>query len=134
AATALAGHGGCQIGGVKIVLAGYDDKTGLWGSNPECYTLPSELAALDAKKLWPADGLWMGHKIDSPGSVKRTGLFPKFEADAFIRLIGLAPLGTDDVADLLLLNFKGADYVGHKHGPGSPELATTLVEIDTHLA
>ena len=29
-------------------------------------------------------------------------------------MIGHEPLGKDDVADLILMNFKGADFVGHE--------------------
>jgi predicted AlkP superfamily pyrophosphatase or phosphodiesterase len=32
------------------------------------------------------------------------------------------------------VNYKAADYVGHKHGPESAELRATLREMDTHLA
>jgi hypothetical protein len=133
AATALGGHGACQIAGSRIVHAGYDETTGTWRSNAECFTLVPELSELTARNLWPSDGMWMGHKIDTPSGVRRSGLFPRFEADAFIRMIETQPIGTDNVADLLLLNFKGADYVGHKHGPDSAELAATLQEIDRHL-
>ena len=49
-------------------------------------------------------------------------------------MIETQPVGQDEVADLLLLNFKGADYVGHKHGPDSAELAATLQEVDRQLA
>jgi hypothetical protein len=33
----------------------------------------------------------------------------------------------------VLLNFKGADFVGHKHGPRSEELRVTLREMDKEL-
>jgi hypothetical protein len=133
AAMALGGHGACQIAGSRIVHAGYDETTGTWKSNAECFTLVPELSELNARTLWPSDGMWMGHKIDTSSGVRRSGLFPRFEADAFIRMIETQPVGKDEVADLLLLNFKGADYVGHKHGPDSAELAATLQEIDRHL-
>lgn len=133
ASVAMAGHGACQIGGTRTIHAGYDERTGRWRTNPRCFTLPEAVEELDARTLWPADGLWMGHKIDTPSGVRRSGLFPRFEADAFIRLIESQPVGNDDIADLLLLNAKGADYVGHQHGPDSPELAATLAEIDTQL-
>jgi hypothetical protein len=35
AATALGGHGACQLNGVPIALAGYDQTTGRWSTNPE---------------------------------------------------------------------------------------------------
>jgi len=132
--TALGGHGACQIGGSRTIHAGYDETTGTWKSNAECFTLRPELSEFTARTLWPADGMWMGHKIDTPSSVRRSGLFAGFEADAFIRMIETQPLGKDDVTDLLLLNIKGADYVGHKYGPDSAELAATLQEIDRQFA
>ena len=132
--TALAGHGACQLNGSKITHAGYDEGSGKWMTNQDCFTQPSTLAELDARTLWPADGSWMGHKIDSPSAVRRSGLFPQFEAEAFSRLLQSQPIGEDSIADVLLLNYKGADYVGHKHGPESKELAATLAEMDRHLA
>ena len=132
--TALGGHGACQVSGTRIVHAGYDENAGVWKTNGECFMMPPEVAALDARTLWPPDGLWMGHKIDSPSNVRRSGLFPRFEADAFIRAIASQPIGDDEVTDLLLLNYKGADYVGHKHGPESKELAATLAEMDRQFA
>ena len=133
-ATAMGGHGACQLNGARTIMAGYDQTSGRWSTNQECYTLPASVAAMDAKTLWPADGRWMGHKIDSPSAVRRSGLFPRFEADAIIASIDSSSMGADDVADIVMLNYKPADFVGHKHGPASGELKTTLAELDTHLA
>ncbi len=132
--TALAGHGACQLSGVAVFHAAYDETSGTWKTNPQCFKIVPELATLDARTLLPADGLWMGHKIDSASSVRRSGLFPRFEADAFIRAIETQPIGQDEVPDLLLMNLKSADYVGHKHGPGAKEMAATLAEIDRAVA
>jgi hypothetical protein len=132
ASAALAGHGACQLNGNPVVMAGYDQETGLWNTNAECYTLPPDVKELNARTLWPADGSWMGHKIDTSSSIRRSALFPRFEADAFIKLIEGRPFGEEPV--LLLLNYKAADYVGHKHGPASPELRATLAEMDRHFA
>ena len=114
--------------------AGYDENAGVWKTNSECFMMAPAVAALDARTLWPPDGRWMGHKIDTPSDVRRSGLFPRFEADAFIHAIESQPIGQDEITDLLLLNYKGADYVGHKHGPESKELAATLAEMDKHFA
>jgi Type I phosphodiesterase / nucleotide pyrophosphatase len=84
--------------------------------------------------LWSRSSLWLNHKIDSPSAVRRSALFPAFEADAMTAMIEREPLGADDVADLLMLNFKGADYVGHTYGPDSNELRVTLGEVDRNLA
>jgi hypothetical protein len=48
-------------------------------------------------------------------------------------MIEREPVGEDNVPDLILLNYKGADFVGHKHGPDSNELRLTLEEMDRQL-
>jgi len=134
AATPLAGHGACQLNGAPVVLATYDQQTGGWTTNPSCYRLPEYLKDRNAKTLLPADGEWMHHKIDSPAAVRYSALFPAFEVDAMTAMIEREPVGEDDVADLLLMNYKGADFVGHKFGPASDELRATLSEMDGQLA
>jgi hypothetical protein len=134
ASTALAGHGACQRNGAATTLAGYDERSGTWQTNRQCFAPIDLLTDMDARRLWPADGRWMGHRIDTPSGVRRSGLFPRFEADALVRLIEASDIGRDDIADLVLANYKAADYVGHKHGPASEEIRVTLREMDTHLA
>ena len=134
AATPLAGHGACQLNGTPVVLAAYDQQTGNWTTNPDCFRLPEYLKDRNARELWQADSEWMGHRIDSPTDVRYSALFPAFEADALSAMIEREPVGADDVADLILLNYKGADFVGHKYGPDSNELRVTLGEMDRHLA
>jgi hypothetical protein len=134
AATPLAGHGACQLNGAPVVLASYDQRTGDWNTNSDCFRLPAYLKDRNAKTLWSASAEWMGHRIDSTAAVRYSALFPAFEADAMIETIEHEPVGDDDVADLILLNYKGADFVGHKYGPDSTELRVTLGEMDRHLA
>jgi Type I phosphodiesterase / nucleotide pyrophosphatase len=134
AATPLAGHGACQLNGAPVVLASYDSQTGAWTTNPSCYRLPEYLKDRNARTRLPADGEWMHHRIDSPAAVRYSALFPAFEADAMTAMIEHEPVGQDDVADLILMNCKGADFVGHKYGPDSDELRATLSEMDRQLA
>jgi hypothetical protein len=134
ASVALAGHGGCQLNGTKVAHAGYDDRSGKWRTNTDCFVQPESLAQLDARTLWPADGLWMGQKVDTPSAIRRSALFPPFEATAFQQMLESLPVGQDSTTDLLLLNFKGADYAGHRYGPHSPQIAATLAEMDRQLA
>jgi hypothetical protein len=133
ASVALAGHGACQVAGLRVVHAGYDETTGVWRTDADCFTLPASIGDFDARRIFPPEGAWMGHKVDTPSEIRRTALFSGFEADTFIRLIETQRIGDDNVPDLLLLNYKTADYVGHKYGPDSPELATALGELDRHL-
>jgi hypothetical protein len=132
--TPLAGHGACQPNGAPVVLASYDDETGAWASNPECFRLPEYLKGRNASTLWQANSRWLGHKVDSPEKVQHSALFPAFEADAMIAMIEHEPLGEDDVADLILMNYKSSDKVGHAFGPDSNEMRLTLGEMDRHLA
>ncbi|HZQ70265.1 MAG TPA: alkaline phosphatase family protein [Terriglobales bacterium] len=133
AATPLAGHGACQLNGAPVVLASYDQDTGNWTSNPNCFRLPAYLKDRNAKTLWSASDKWMGHKIDSTEAVRYSALFPKFEADAMAAMMEREPLGEDNVPDLILLNYKAADFVGHKYGPDSDEMRITLGEMDAQL-
>jgi hypothetical protein len=134
AATPLAGHGACQLNGVPDVLASYDPRTGNWSSNARCYRLPAYLKDVNASALWAGNAEWMHHKIDSSSAVRFSALFPAFEADAMVAMIEHEPIGEDGIADLILLNCKAADFVGHKYGPDSEELRVTLGEMDRHLA
>jgi hypothetical protein len=134
ASTALAGHGGCQINGAPTTLAGYLETSGRWGTNRACYAALDPLAHLTARSYVPPRGVWLGHRVNTPSELRRSAAFPRFEADALIRLIEASAFGKDDVTDLVLVNYKAADYVGHQYGPGSPELAATLREMDANLA
>jgi predicted AlkP superfamily pyrophosphatase or phosphodiesterase len=62
-----------------------------------------------------------------------SALFPAFEADAMTAMIEREPLGEDNVPDLILMNYKGADFVGHKYAPDSDEMRVTLGEMDRQL-
>ena len=134
AGTPLAGHGACLLNGAAVVLAIYDDEDGHWKTNTSCFRLPEYLKDQDARSLWAADNEWMGHRIDTPYTVKFSGLFPAFEANAMSSMIEREAVGVDSVPDLILLNFKSADFVGHKYGPDSTELRSTLGEMDRQLA
>jgi hypothetical protein len=134
AATPLAGHGACLQNGTPVVLASYDQQSGGWHSNPACFRLPDYLKDVNASALWKASPEWMGHRIDSTTAVRYSALFPAFESNATIAMIEHEPLGQDSVADLILLNYKCADFVGHKYGPESEELRVMLAEMDRQVA
>lgn len=135
AAGGLAGHGACLLNGRPTILASYNRATGGWETNPDCYKLPEYLKNQNSRRLWEGtDGQWMGHDITNPDAVSRSGLFTKFEADALVAMIENEPVGADDVTDLLFVNLKAPDFVGHQFGPDSPELRETLAELDRQLA
>jgi hypothetical protein len=134
AATPLAGHGACLPNGTPVVLASYDQQSGAWHSNASCFRLPDYLKDMNASTLWEASPQWMGHRIDSTTAVRYSALFPKFESDATIAMIDHEPVGEDSIPDLILLNYKCPDFVGHEYGPESDELRATLAEVDRQVA
>ena len=135
AAVALAGLGACAINGRPFVMAMFDERKAGWVTNKECFRLPDYLEDDHAAKVWEAaGGTWMGHKIDSSRTLLRTGLFPRFQADALIEMIEKESVGKDTVPDLLLVNFKTPDYVTHQYGPESAETVEALRALDSELA
>jgi predicted AlkP superfamily pyrophosphatase or phosphodiesterase len=131
AAVGLAGHGACLFGAQPIRMVSYSRQSGAWTSNDACYVFPEYLKQRNTRELWEAaGGAWMGHDIANPDSVRRTSLFARFEADALLSMIEREGVGADDVPDLVLVNLKTADFVGHQYGPDSPELRETLAELD----
>lgn len=135
AAIPLAGHGSCVLNGRPVIAASYGAEKGEWETNPECFRLPDYLKDQSARHLWEGtDGLWMGHPIGTSDDVRGSALFSRFETDALRLMIEREPLGADDVTDLVLVNLKTPDFVGHRYGPDSPELAATLAALDRDLA
>jgi len=135
AALPLAGHGACQLNGHPVIAVSYNLQRGSWETNPECYRLPEYVQEANARELWEGgDGLWMGHPIASPDEVRGSALFSKFETHALTLMIEREPLGADDITDLLFVNLKTPDFVGHRYGPDSREIRETLAALDRDLS
>ncbi|HJS72741.1 MAG TPA: alkaline phosphatase family protein [Vicinamibacteria bacterium] len=134
AAVALAGLGACAINGHPTVMAMYDERKAGWVTNKECFRLPAYLEDDQAAKVWEAaGGTWLDHKIDSGRTLLRTGLFPRFQADALLEMIEKESVGKDDIPDLVLVNFKTPDYVAHQYGPASKEMEEAMRALDSEL-
>jgi len=131
AAAALAGHGACITGGIRPYVSFYRRDTGTWGTQEACYKLPPDHAALDATTLWPEGWPdWRGHEVADPSGLRRTGLFAHLEGEAAVRTLRSLPFGQDETPDLFLANLKTLDYIGHRYGPDSPEIASALADVD----
>jgi len=133
AAMGLLGHGACLFNARPTILATYSSQ-GTWETNAECYKLPEYLKTQKAEALWTsANGQWMGHDVSSPDAFTRSSLFSRFEGDALVAMIENEPIGADEVPDLVLVNLKVIDFVGHAYGPDSPEMEATLAEQDRQV-
>lgn len=134
ATAGLVGRGACLVNGRKIIAASYSTRDAGWETNPACYTMPDALEAFNGSRVWQeAGGTWMGHDISNPSKFRQSSLYQKFEAEALRAVMAAAPLGADEVTDLVMVNMKGPDYAGHAHGPASNELRETLAELDRQM-
>jgi hypothetical protein len=77
-----------------------------------------------------ADGRWRGHPIagmhDNPAWVR-------YESEIALTLMRLEGYGADDIPDILLLNYKMADVVGHRYWMDSIEARDVLRAQDRAL-
>jgi hypothetical protein len=136
ATAGLVGHGACVLNGRRVLASSYFAReSGGWETNPDCYAMSEALKPIAARKYWEdAGGTWMGHDISDATKFRHSGVFMRFEGDALAAVLEREAIGTDDVTDLVLVNFKGPDYVGHAYGPASAEIKATLGELDRQIA
>ncbi len=134
ATAGLVGRGACLINGRRVLAASYSAQDGGWETNPRCYAMSEALKPLNAKTYWEhAGGKWMGHDISTAATFRHSAVFQRFEGDALEAVLELEPIGADDTTDLVLVNFKGPDYVGHAYGPASTEMREELAELDRQV-
>ena len=135
ATAGLVGHGACILNGRRVLAASYSTRDAGWETNPACYQMSEALKPLNARKYWEdANGTWMGHDISDATKFRHSAIFQRFEGDALAGVLEREPIGADDVTDLVLVNFKGSDYVGHAYGPASAEMKEELAELDRQIA
>jgi predicted AlkP superfamily pyrophosphatase or phosphodiesterase len=92
------------------------------------------LPPLNARRYWDeVGGKWMGHDISDATKFRASAVFQRFEGDALAAVLEHEPIGADEVTDLVLVNLKGPDYVGHAYGPASAEVREELAELDRQL-
>ncbi len=135
ATVSLAGHGACTPNGRATIMAMFDYREEGWVTNRDCFLLPDYLQSENAREMWEhAGGRWRDLDIDNGRVFVMTPLLPTFQVDALVSMIERESVGKDDVTDLVLVNFKTPDYVGHNFGPKSDEMKETLEALDGELA
>ena len=135
ATAGLLGHGACVLNGRRVFAASYSTRDAGWETNPACYAMSEALKPLNARTYWQeASGKWMGHDIADATKFRHSAVFQRFEGDALAAVLEHEAIGADDVTDLVLVNFKGPDYVGHAYGPASAEIKAALAELDRQIA
>jgi Type I phosphodiesterase / nucleotide pyrophosphatase len=135
ATAGLVGHGACLVNGHAVFAASYSTKDAGWETNPRCYAMSEALTSLNARTYWEqASGTWMGHDIGDATKFRASAVFQRFEGDALAAVLEREAVGADDVTDLVMVNLKGPDYVGHAYGPASAETREELAELDRQIA
>jgi Type I phosphodiesterase / nucleotide pyrophosphatase len=135
ATAGLVGHGACLVNGQAVFAASYSTKDAGWETNPRCYAMSEALKSLNARTYWEqAGGTWMGHDIGDATKFRPSAVFQRFEGDALAAVLEREAVGADDVTDLVMVNLKGPDYVGHAYGPASAEIREELAELDRQIA
>jgi hypothetical protein len=135
ATAGLVGHGACLLNERRILAASYSTRDAGWETNPTCYAMSEALKPINARTYWEAaGGTWMGHDIADATKFRHSAIFERFEGDALAAVLEREPIGADDVTDLVFVNLKGPDYVGHAYGPASPEIKEELTQLDGQIA
>ncbi|MDQ3770740.1 MAG: alkaline phosphatase family protein [Actinomycetota bacterium] len=80
-----------------------------------------------------ADGHWLDHPLDDLSVRYSSPAYTAWQNDVLADLIRDNGFGSDDVPDLLYVNFKQPDDAGHKWGPDSPEVGQVLRAQDRAL-
>ena len=86
--------------------------------------LPEALKAFTARRYWKRGR----RHVDGPRHRRRVQVppfrpcFQRSKATRSPPCSRREPIGADDITDLVMVNMKGPDYVGHAYGPASPEI------------
>jgi hypothetical protein len=135
AVAGLVGHGACVLDGRPVLAASYTTRDAGWETNPACYRMSEALKPINGRRYWEeANGTWMGHDISDALKFRHSAVFQRFEGDALAAVLESEPIGADDVTDLVLVNLKGTDYIGHAYGPASAEMKAAITELDRQVA
>ncbi len=133
----LLGRGGHPLGEVPVGLFWDEDGGGGWRPHhPDRYRLPHSAPGLER-----LDELAAGYTPPEPSPYDPTGkkamcCFPpvvRYQGELIEAAFDSEPIGTDDVPDLLYLNFKAPDYSGHVYNMDDPRQAEVLGAVDEEV-
>ena len=118
---ALVGFGGHLFGQTEVFST-----PGYLGGSELLSRRIRELDALDGT----VDGAWREHDVATSHD---NSAWVSFETDVVLQLLEREHFGRDRVPDLLFVNYKMTDIVGHRHSMDSVEMEDVLRAQDTSL-
>jgi predicted AlkP superfamily pyrophosphatase or phosphodiesterase len=137
----MIGHGTAIDGADADPVASLSQEDATIDTNTDVYSVP-DISEPDAQprfaqKLDIADGrgdeTWRGHSLETPEDVHFSPAQSGFEEYMLERLVVSAGFGADEVPDLLYVNFKTTDVLGHRYGMTSPEVGDALEAQDAAI-
>jgi predicted AlkP superfamily pyrophosphatase or phosphodiesterase len=140
----MIGHGSLFEGGDRDIAAG--QRAGEWGlasNNNEFYEFPSyvpELPGYDEvrpnadRQDGAMDGTWYTLDLGPADALTYTPAYSEYQTGVVEEIIGREGFGQDDVTDLLYVNYKQIDKVGHKFSFPSTQMESAVQGVDAALA
>ncbi|MGH2554208.1 MAG: alkaline phosphatase family protein [Actinomycetota bacterium] len=138
----MLGHGAFTRGGDRDIAAFGEAAGGDLYTNEEWYSLPSYLQDVpglsgDVRTIDLEDGrvdsTWLGHPLGED-SYRESPVQALYQTRQLEALISQEGLGDDDVTDLLFVNYKQVDLLGHIYNMVTPEMRSILSWTDRSLA
>ena len=139
----MIGAGAAGEGADRDVAVLWNRDRRLFWTNPARYELPAglpgpEALAREVRALDASDGAvdlrWRGSSLDPTShSFEGSPALARYHGDAAIRLARTAPLGEDEITDLLFVELKIADIAGHVWNMSTPPVRRVLREQDVVL-
>ena len=138
----MIGHGSYLEGGDKDFGAILNDAEGIT-TNYSYYALPDYLKDVpgfddDLRTIDASDGevdeQWMGNDVlKQPRLARETPAMTLYETRIIKALAANEGFGDDEVTDLLFINYKQIDYVGHRFNMVTPEMQQEIHYSDQEL-
>jgi hypothetical protein len=139
----MIGHGTLWQGGdADIAAAQRAGSWGLSGSNAQYYRFPSYVQDVPGyKKVRPTadrqdgkrDSQWFGMPLSSRDSLTYTPAYSHYQTGVIDELIKREGFGADEVPDLLYVNYKQVDKVGHRFSFPSRQMGAVVHGVDQAL-
>jgi hypothetical protein len=139
----MIGHGSNWEGGDEDISAAQRaGKWGLSGYNDQFFQFPGYVPGLPGyEQIKPTadrqdgrvDGRWFSLPLDSPDSLTYTPAYSHYQTGVVEELIKREGFGADEVTDMLFVNYKVIDKVGHRYSFPSPQMAAVVRGVDQAL-
>ena len=139
----MIGHGSSWEGGDEDVAAA--QRAGQWrlsGYNDQFFNFPGYVPGLPGyKQVRPTadrqdgrvDGHWFSLRLDSPDSLTYTPAYSNYQTGVIEELIRREGFGVDEITDLLFVNYKVIDKVGHRYSFPSRQMSAVVRGVDQAL-